>query len=118
VVAHPGWKADTDGRDEDGRLARDLALLDMPERRSIQEGTATMLHLTDLNLAGLATLSGLVLFFPGVGLAEQRRERRERMRRAEEELNRVFLDEAGKIIEQARREEASEEHVRTSKPLR
>ena len=58
-----------------------------------------MLHITDYNLAGLATLSGLLLFFPGVGLVERRRQRREQLRRAEEAINRLMLDEAGKIVE-------------------
>jgi hypothetical protein len=68
--------------------------------------------LADLNLAGFSLLSLLALFFPGVGLIEHRKRRREQWRRYERGLDRIMLDEAGKIIEERDRERSHDEITR------
>jgi hypothetical protein len=67
------------------------------------------MHAADLNLAGLATISLLALFFPGVGLLERRAEARAKKRSAERrqrELEQLMIEEAMQIVNQSARETA------------
>ena len=70
----------------------------------------------DLNLAGLATVSLLALFFPAVGLIG-RRARAVAARRTSQaergELNKLVLEEANALLHtEARREQPSESSTR------
>jgi hypothetical protein len=115
MVDYTSETKNPDGLYEVAGERRYQPLRHMPPGITIQKGTRTM-HVSDLNLAGLATLSFLVLFFPGVGLIEHRRRRaadRARGRAQKRELNKLVLEEAIRLLhEQQQREREAEQPAR------
>lgn len=67
------------------------------------------MHIADLNLAGLATIAALALFFPGIGLIEHRRRAvasRQSAQVQKRQLERLVLEEASRIVEERERQRA------------
>lgn len=68
------------------------------------------MHISDLNLAGLATLAFLILFLPSTGLIHRRARAialRSLERERQRELDKLIVEEAGRILAADKHKEAT-----------
>lgn len=108
VVAYTEQPEDTHEPDEVAALRSRIPLRNLSRSQPLQTPEKeSRMHITDINLAGLATIAFLVLFLPSTGLIHRRAQaiaKRARERDQQRELEKLVVEQAEQVIHEQERE--------------